>query len=118
MNTDSNCLFCKIVAGELPATIVFENEHVVGFKDINPQAPVHVLFVPREHIPTANDLTDEQAELVGQVVLAARAYAIAEGLAEDGYRLVMNCNSFGGQTVYHIHLHLLAGVKLPVGFGA
>ncbi|MEM8548933.1 MAG: histidine triad nucleotide-binding protein [Pseudomonadota bacterium] len=118
MNTDPDCLFCKIVAGELPADIVFDNEYVVGFKDINPQAPVHVLFVPREHIPTANDLTEEHAELVGQVVLAARAYAKAEGLADDGYRLVMNCNSFGGQTVYHIHLHLLAGVKLPVGFGA
>jgi len=108
----SDTLFSKIIRREIPATLVHEDEHVVGFADINPQAPLHVLFVPRRAIPTANDLVPGDAELVGRLVLAAAAYAKARGCAEDGYRLVMNCNRDGGQTVFHLHLHLLAGRPL------
>lgn len=114
----SDCIFCDIVAGDVPAGHVFENEHVVGFNDLHPQAPVHVLFVPRRHIATVNDLADEDAALAGQLLLAARRFAASEGFAEDGYRLIMNCNRQGGQTVYHMHLHLLAGAAMPTGFGA
>lgn len=117
MSEPSQCLFCKIVAGEIPATHVFENEHVVGFHDINPQAPVHILMVPRVHFPTLNDLSDGDSDIMGQLVLAAREYAEREGFATDGYRLVMNCNAHGGQTVFHIHMHILAGAPLPTGFG-
>lgn len=102
-------LFAKIIRREIPADIVFEDEHVLAFRDINPQAPVHVLFVPKEPVATLNDLTTGQAELVGRLVLAAAAYAKREGFAENGYRTVINCNRDGGQTVFHIHLHLLAG---------
>ena len=102
-------LFTKIINREIPAQLVYEDEHVVGFKDINPQAPVHVLFVPRREIATLNDLEAADAELTGRLVLAAAAYAKQEGFAESGYRTVFNCNRDGGQTVFHIHLHLLAG---------
>lgn len=105
-------LFSRIIRGEIPATIVHEDEHVVGFKDVNPQAPVHVLFVPRRPIATLNALEPGDAELAGRLLLAAAAYARREGFAEDGYRVVMNCNRDGGQTVFHIHLHLLAGRAL------
>ena len=117
MTTPADCLFCKIVAGEIPADVVFENEHVVGFRDINPQAPVHILFVPRKHIASAQALADEDALLAGQLILAARAYAAEIGIADDGFRLVMNCNTHGCQTVFHIHLHLLGGAQLSGGFG-
>lgn len=111
--SDNDTLFGKIIRREIPATIVYEDEHVLGFKDIAPQAPVHVLFVPKnEAIPTLDDLKPQQAELVGRLVLAAAEYARGEGLAEDGYRVVMNCREHGGQTVFHIHLHLLAGAQL------
>jgi histidine triad (HIT) family protein len=105
----SKTLFSRIIDREIPADIVYEDEHVVGFRDIHPQAPVHVLFVPRRPIATLNDLADGDAELAGRLVLAARAYARREGFAEAGYRTVINCNQDGGQTVFHIHLHLLAG---------
>ncbi|MCE3002168.1 MAG: histidine triad nucleotide-binding protein [Xanthomonadaceae bacterium] len=105
-------LFTKIIEREIPAQIVYEDAHVVGFKDINPQAPVHVLFVPRREIATLNDLGGEDAVLAGRLVLAAAAYAKQEGFADSGYRTVFNCNRDGGQTVYHIHLHLLAGRPL------
>ena len=105
-------IFGKILRKEIPAQIVHEDEHVVGFRDVNPQAPVHVLFVPRRAIATLNDLGDDDAEVVGRLVLAARAYAQREGFAEKGYRVVMNCNHDGGQSVFHIHLHLLAGRQL------
>lgn len=108
----SDTLFSKIIRREIPADIVFENEHVVGFRDINPQAPVHVLFVPREVVPTLNDLRADQAELVGRLVMAAAEYARSEGLADAGYRTVFNTNAAAGQTVFHIHLHLLAGRSL------
>ncbi len=111
--SDNDTLFGKIIRREIPATIVYEDEHVLGFKDIAPQAPVHVLFVPKnEAIPTLDDLKPQQAELVGRLVLAAAEYARSEGFAEDGYRVVMNCREHGGQTVFHIHLHLLAGAHL------
>lgn len=102
-------IFAKIIRGEIPADIVYEDEHVVAFADVNPQAPTHVLFIPREPIPTLNDATPEQAELLGRLLLAAAAYARKQGLAEKGYRVVVNCNEDGGQTVYHLHLHLLGG---------
>ena len=108
----SETIFSKIIRREIPANIVHEDEHVLGFTDINPQAPVHVLFIPTTPVATLNDLAPEQAELVGRLVIAAAAYAKAQGFAEDGYRVVMNCNEHGGQTVFHIHLHLLAGRHL------
>ena len=105
----SKTLFSRIIDREIPADIVYEDEHVVGFRDIHPQAPVHVLFVPRRPVATLNDLDDGDADLAGRLLLAARAYARREGFAEAGYRTVINCNQDGGQTVFHIHLHLLAG---------
>ena len=107
--TATNCLFCRIVNSELDADIVFENETVVAFRDINPKAPTHVLIVPRKHVATINDLEDGDASTVGEMFLAAKAIAAAEGLAEPGYRVVMNCNEGAGQSVFHIHLHLLGG---------
>lgn len=105
-------LFAKIINREIPAQIVYEDEHVLGFKDINPQAPVHVLFVPKLAVANTDALGDDQAELVGRVVLAARAYARQVGIAGSGYRMVMNTNGDGGQTVFHLHLHLLGGRAL------
>jgi histidine triad (HIT) family protein len=108
----SDTLFARIIRREIPADIVHEDEHVLGFRDINPQAPVHVLFVPKQPLATLNDLQFQHAELVGRLVLAAAAYAKQEGFAERGYRTVFNCNEDAGQSVFHIHLHLLAGRKL------
>lgn len=108
----SDTLFGKIIRREIPANIVFEDEHVLAFRDIHPQAPVHVLFVPKRAVATLNDLVPGDAELAGRLVLAAAAFAKREGFAEDGYRVVFNCNGDGGQSVYHIHLHLLAGRQL------
>ena len=105
-------IFHRIIRRELPADIVYEDEHLVAFRDIAPQAPVHVLFVPRDDVPTLNDLEEGQALVVGRLAMAAAAYARREGFAEDGYRIVMNCNGDGGQTVFQIHLHLLAGAPL------
>ena len=113
----SDTIFHKIMAGEIPADVVYEDEHLIAFRDIAPQAPVHVLFVPKVDIATMNDLQPAQAEVVGKLVVAAAAYAKREGFAEDGYRVVINCNEHGGQTVFQLHLHLLAGA--PLGhFGA
>lgn len=117
MSEAPDCLFCKIVAGEIPADVIYSDDEIIGFRDIHPQAPVHVLFVPRRHIATANALADDDAALVGGLVLAARRYAAEQGFAEAGYRLIMNCNADGGQTVFHLHLHLLAGQAMPAGFG-
>ena len=108
----SDTIFHKIIRREIPATIVFEDEHVIAFRDIAPQAPVHVLFVPKETIPTLNDVQPEQAVIIGRLAVAAADYAKREGFADDGYRIVMNCNAHGGQTVFQIHLHLLAGAPL------
>lgn len=105
----SDTIFGKIAAGEIPADIVYEDEDVVAFRDIGPQAPTHVLVIPRKPIPTLNDLTPEDAELVGKLFLAAKKVAAQEGIADAGYRAVINCNAAAGQTVYHLHLHLLGG---------
>lgn len=108
----SEDLFLKIIDREIPANIVFENDEVLAFRDINPQAPVHVLIIPKRKIRTPNDIGPEDETLVGKLFSAARLIASEEGLAEDGYRLVMNCNAAAGQTVFHIHLHLLGGRSL------
>jgi histidine triad (HIT) family protein len=105
----SDCLFCKIVSGTIPAKKVHEDELCIGFLDIAPKAPTHILFVPRRHIATANDLTSEDRELVGHLTVVAAKYARKEGFSEAGFRLVVNCNRDAGQTVFHLHLHLLAG---------
>ncbi len=113
----SDDLFLKIIEREIPADIVFENDEILAFRDIQPQAPVHVLVIPKRRIATLNALEDDDAGLVGRMVLAARQIAVDEGLDEEGYRLVFNCNENGGQSVYHIHLHLLGGrqMKWPPG---
>ncbi len=105
----TDCIFCKIAAGEIPATKVLETDDVVVFRDLNPQAPTHLLAIPRRHIATINDLQDDDAGLVGKLYLAARQVAADEGIADSGYRTVMNCREGAGQTVFHIHLHILGG---------
>jgi histidine triad (HIT) family protein len=105
-------IFHKIIRREIPADIVFEDEHVIAFRDIAPQAPVHVLFVPKETFATLNDVPADRSDVIGRLAVAAAAYAKAQGFDEDGYRIVMNCNDNGGQTVFQIHLHLLAGAPL------
>jgi len=102
-------IFDKIIAREIPADIVYEDEHVLAFRDINPQAPVHVLFIPKKPVATLNELAPGDEALAGRLVLAAAAWAKREGFADKGYRVVFNTNGDGGQSVYHIHLHLLAG---------
>jgi histidine triad (HIT) family protein len=113
----SACLFCKILSGDIPGTLVHEDATVAAFNDINPQAPLHVLIVPRRHIATLNDLTPEDDGLVGSMFRVAAALAATHGYAERGYRTVFNCNREAGQTVFHIHLHLLAGrgLRWPPG---
>ncbi len=105
----SECLFCKMVSGEIAPDKVYEDDDVLAFRDISPQAPHHLLVIPKEHIATLNDLEARHASLLGKMYLAVKAIAKQEGVSESGYRTVMNCNSDGGQTVYHIHLHMLAG---------
>ncbi len=105
----ADCLFCKIVSGDIPASLVYRDEHLVAFKDINPQAPLHVLIVPRRHIPALNDLAPQDDALVGEMVRRAGAIAREHGYADQGYRTVFNCNADAGQTVFHIHLHVLGG---------
>jgi len=106
------CLFCKIAHKELDAEIVYEDTHVLAFRDIHPQAKHHLLVIPRKHIATLNDAQDDDADVLGRLLLTARHLAKELNVAEDGYRLVMNCNRDGGQTVFHIHLHLLAGRQM------
>jgi len=110
--TSSDCLFCKIVAGKIKADVIHENDRVVAFRDINPQAPTHVLIIPRNHVATINDLTESDTGDVGQLFLAAKSVAKQEGVHESGYRTVMNCGEGAGQSVFHIHLHLLGGRPL------
>lgn len=104
-----NCIFCKIAAGEIPAKVIYRDEKLVAFRDIAPQAPVHILIIPVRHMATIKELTPADRELVGDMVLLANKLAQDEGLAEDGYRIVLNCGPNGGQTAYHIHMHLLGG---------
>ncbi|MFZ2236236.1 MAG: histidine triad nucleotide-binding protein [Dokdonella sp.] len=108
----TDTIFSKIIHREIPADIVFEDDDILGFRDVNAQAPTHVLFIPKRVIATLNDLADGDAELIGRLVLAATGFAKEQGLADDGYRLVINCNEDGGQSVYHLHLHLLAGRRM------
>jgi diadenosine tetraphosphate (Ap4A) HIT family hydrolase len=108
----ADTIFHKIMRREIPTDIVYEDEHLIAFRDIAPQAPVHVLFVPKRDVATLNDLPADAPELVGRLATAAARYAKEQGLADDGYRLVMNCNDHGGQTVFQLHLHLLGGAQL------
>jgi len=105
----SSCLFCRIVAGEIPSSRVYEDERLIAFEDISPQAPMHVLVVPRQHIATLNDLTAEHDGLVGEMIRRAAAIAAERGHADTGYRTVFNCQEGAGQTVFHLHLHVLGG---------
>ena len=108
----SEDLFLKIIEREIPADIVYESEEILAFRDINPQAPVHVLIIPKVQIRTVNDIEPKHTDLIGKMFLVAAEIARDEGFAEDGYRVVMNCNQAGGQLVYHIHLHLLGGRQM------
>lgn len=105
----TDCLFCKMVAGEIKPNTVYEDDDVLAFRDLNPQAPTHVLIIPKTHISTINDIKPDQAALIGKLFLAAQKVAKDEKIAEPGYRTVMNCNAGGGQSVFHIHLHVLGG---------
>lgn len=107
-----NCLFCKIAQGEIPASVVFEDSEIIAFRDIKPQAPTHLLIIPKRHIATINDTKDQDNQLLGNMIVCAKKLAQTEGLSEAGYRLVFNINSGGGQEVYHIHLHLLGGRQM------
>lgn len=107
-----DCLFCKILAGDIPADIVYESDTAIAFRDINPQAPTHVLIIPRKHIATINELEPGDESLLGDLYIAAKNIAAEEGIAESGYRAVMNCNEGAGQSVFHIHLHVLGGRSL------
>lgn len=106
----SDCLFCKMVAGVIKPDVVFEDENILAFRDISPQAPVHILIIPKQHVATMNDLDSQ--ELAGQLMLAAAVIAKQQGLADEGYRININCNINGGQAVYHLHLHLLGGRQM------
>lgn len=108
----ADCLFCRIVAGTIPATLVHQDEHLVAFRDINPQAPMHVLIVPRRHVASLNELAESDDQIVGEMVRRAAAIARSNGFADRGYRTVFNCNAEAGQTVFHIHLHVLGGRPL------
>lgn len=107
-----DCLFCKIINGDIPSTKVYEDELVYAFRDIEPQAPTHILIIPKEHIASANELTEENASVVGHVFAVAAKIAKEEGIAEGGYRIVNNCGEDGGQTVKHLHFHMLGGRSL------
>lgn len=106
-----DCIFCKIAKGEMGETI-YEDDRVVAFNDIDPKAPHHILIIPRRHIPTINDISEKDNELIGHLVQVAKSIAKEKGIAEKGYRLLFNCNRDGGQAVYHIHLHLLGGRQM------
>lgn len=112
-----DCLFCKIINREIPADIVYEDDQVLAFNDIDPKAPTHMLVIPKKHIPTLNDITEEDLALVGRLPMTASKLAKEQGFAEDGFRVVMNCNEDGGQTVYHIHMHVMGGRRFtwPAG---
>jgi histidine triad (HIT) family protein len=113
----TDCIFCKIIAGNIPSTNVFKDEQVTAFRDINPAAPTHILLVPNKHIDSINVLTNDDEQLIGHLFTVAGKLAAQEGIAENGYRLITNTGTHGGQTVFHIHLHLLGGqpMKHPMG---
>ncbi len=107
-----DCLFCKIIAGDIPSVKVYEDDKVFAFRDIEPQAPTHILIIPKEHIASANELTEENASIVGHIFAVAAKIAKEEGIADGGYRIVNNCGEDGGQTVKHLHFHMLGGRNL------
>jgi histidine triad (HIT) family protein len=107
-----DCLFCKIAAGQIPAKTVFSNDKILAFRDIGPRAPTHILVIPKKHIATLNDVKPEDAALVAGLIQVASDVARAEKIDQSGYRLVVNCNGDGGQSVYHLHVHLLGGRQL------
>ena len=108
----TDCIFCKIIAGDIPSTQVYADARVTAFRDINPAAPTHILIVPNQHIPSINDLAPEHEATMGYLFAVAKKIAAQEGLADSGYRLTINTGPDGGQVVYHLHLHLLGGRKL------
>lgn len=108
----SDCIFCKIINKEIPSKIVYEDDDILAFEDINPLAKVHILLIPKKHIETAADLQEEDAAVIGKIFLTAKKIAEEKGMDEDGYRIVNNCKEYGGQEVFHIHFHLLGGEKL------
>ena len=112
-----SCIFCKIVEGSVPSTKVLETDTVLAFRDVNPVAPEHILIIPKKHIPTMNDVAEEDLPLIGDMIRAAQQIAEMVGIKERGYRLVNNCNAEGGQSVYHLHFHLLGGRKLSHNLG-
>ena len=112
-----DCIFCRIVAGKIPSDILYQDEEVVAFRDINPQAPVHLLVIPKKHIAYLTDLTEEELPLIGHMVKVANQLAKAEGISEAGYRLVVNCGQQGGQLVPHLHMHILGGRQLSGHIG-
>lgn len=108
----ADCIFCKIANKEIPSEIVYEDDNIIAFKDANHQAPVHILFIPKKHIESLNDLSEEDSALIGDIFYRIKELAKDLGIAEEGYRVVNNCGKLGGQTVFHIHFHLLAGRQL------
>ena len=112
-----DCIFCKIIAGQIPSDVVYTDDKVIAFRDINPMAPVHLLIIPREHIPSLNDITEQQNMLVGHMVQVAKQLAKQQGIATKGYRIVINSGPQGGQVVQHLHMHLLGGRELSGGLG-
>jgi len=106
-----DCIFCKIAKKEIETDVIFEDEDILAFKDLNPKAPVHLLFIPKKHIPSMNDLAEEDASILGRMLLKAKETAKKHGISEDGYRIVINCNKNAGQEVFHLHAHLLGGRK-------
>ena len=113
----SDCLFCKIASGEIPAKVAFEDDRVMAFEDINPQAPIHLIIIPKKHIPTVLDLVHEDQDLVGYMHTVANRVATEKSLADEGFRLVTNCKKSAGQEVFHLHMHLLGGRKLSDALG-
>jgi histidine triad (HIT) family protein len=111
-NNMTNCIFCKIAAKEMKSTVVYEDDELFAFRDINPQAPVHILLIPKKHILTINDLDNVDQALIGKMFLAAKEIAKNEGIDQSGYRTLFNCNRDAGQEVYHIHLHIIGGRKM------
>jgi len=108
---DPGCLFCRIIKKEIPAKIVFEDDKILAFEDIKPQAPVHILLIPKRHIGKVSDLTEADARMAGELILAAKKIAGERGVGGSGYRIVLNCDKDAGQEVFHLHLHLLGGRK-------
>ncbi len=110
-----DCVFCKIAAGDIPAEILYRDDNVIAFRDIHPMAPIHLLIIPRKHIPSLTELSESELPLMGDMVRTANQMAKREGIAESGYRLVINCGKQGGQLVPHLHMHLLGGRQLRDG---